>query len=224
MQGFTEHPGVGHRDPGLSLGLLPVTSSVLRSQPGEISFCSLKQCQHADCSEQVRGLKDLKMLNWFMELTSLKNLSRCEKGSWFKSPAASLSPQTRWGATSGLGCDWEVARQPLEGKGFLGAAAASWVHGQDGFAPGKQPQRLMKTSVTWGGLSAPALALGSRKRDPGKMETNWSVKIWSLCFCLFFFPQFLLQLLVLIMSFVIQVVAKEKSLGENIKSFIFLIR
>lgn len=116
---------MGQRDPGLSLGLLPVTSSVLRSQPGEISFCSLKQCQHADCSEQVRGPKDLKMLNWFMELTSLKNLSRCEKGSWFKSPAASLSPQTRWGATSGLGCDWEVARQPLEGKGFLGAAAAS---------------------------------------------------------------------------------------------------
>lgn len=77
------------------------------------------------------------MLNWFMELTSLKNLSHCEKGSWLKSPAASLSPQTQWGASSGLGCDWEVAGQPLEGKGFLGAAAASWVRGQDGFAPGR---------------------------------------------------------------------------------------
>lgn len=26
------------------------------------------------------------MFNWLMELNSLKNLSCCEKGSWFKSP------------------------------------------------------------------------------------------------------------------------------------------
>jgi len=74
------------------------------------------------------------MLNWFMELNSFKNLSCCEKGSWFKSavlPAGRLSPSAVQGARPGLGCDSAAGKQPgspAEGTarpGGTGAAVGS---------------------------------------------------------------------------------------------------
>lgn len=118
----------------LCLGLLaPWPCKMLRSQLDEISFRPLKPCKHANCSEKVWELKDLKMLNWFMELNSLKNLSCCEKGSWFKSPvlpAGKLSPSVLWGASSGLGWDSATVMQPgspPEGWDSLGGTEAAMV-------------------------------------------------------------------------------------------------
>lgn len=108
----------------LCLGLLSLwPHKMLTSQLDEISFHPLKQCKHANCSGKVWELNGLKMLNWFMELNSLKNLSCCEKGSWFKSPvlpAGRLSPSTLYGASSGLVCDSAAAKQP-------GSPPGSWV-------------------------------------------------------------------------------------------------
>lgn len=50
------------------------------------------------------------MLNWFMELNSLKNLSRCEKGSGFKS---SHSPSWEAKPKGAMGHQFQAAARLL---------------------------------------------------------------------------------------------------------------
>lgn len=105
-------PGVGLGSSGLRWRLLPMALSELRFRKGKLSSHSLEQGWHANCSEKVRGPKDLKMLNWFMELNSIKNLSHCEKGSWLKSPALPAGSLGAAWAVAGSHCPWGALSIP----------------------------------------------------------------------------------------------------------------
>lgn len=96
----------------------------------------------------------------------------------------------------------------------------------------KQSERLLKAAEIWRRLSTLSLPLGTRKREA---HEKWkptglltcgafvSTLLGFVVFWGFFIVWFLLQLLALIMSFVIKM-PTIFSLGENIKSLLFLIR